>query len=310
MTDEAIEEEEVALLPHAPYVDNFRGAMWMVGSALAFTVAMVLIKYLGQGYSASLQSFYRQAAGFIILLPAILRDPRTAFRTTRPGILIFRSAAGTVAMIASFYAVQKLPLADANALSFTRTLWLVPLAFFMLGEKLGPLRIGAAVIGFLGVLIMLRPGGHTIHFGLPQIAALSSAFLFALTIAGMKVMTRDHGPLVLLVYATVLGMVFSLPPALMSWKWPTLPDLGLLALMGVFSTATQACYIQGMRIGDAGAMAPIDYIRLVFATGAGFLLFHEIPTSATLLGAAIVVAATLFITWRERQVAKAARAAV
>jgi drug/metabolite transporter (DMT)-like permease len=306
VTDEAVETAEAVLAPHEAHVNNFRGAMWMVGSALAFTVATVLIKYLGHGYAASLQSFYRQLAGFIIILPAILRDPRGAFRTTRPGILIFRSAAGTVAMIASFYAYQTMPLADANALSFTRTLWLVPIAFFMLRESLGPLRIGAALVGFAGVIIMLRPGGHAMHIGLPQLAMLLSAFLFALTIAGMKVMTRDHKPLVLLTYATVLGMLFSLPPALMVWKWPTLPDLGLLALMGLFSTLTQACYIKGMQIGDAGAMAPIDYTRLVFATGAGFLLFNEIPNGATLFGAAIVVGSTLFITWRERQIALSA----
>jgi len=285
---------------------NLRGALWMLASAVGFTVMTTLIKYLGPGYPAALQTFYRQLAGVIVLLPLVARDWRGTFRTTRPGILIFRSSAGVLAMILAFYAYQALPLADANALSFTRTLWLVPLAALVLREPLGPLRIGAALAGFAGVLVMLQPGagGSGGWVGWPQAAALASALLFALTITGMKVMTRDHSPFTLLVYAAVLGLVFSLPPALFVWRWPNLPDLGLLAAMGVIGTVTQGCYIKGMQAGEAAVMAPIDYTRLVFAVIAGFVLFHEVPRAATLIGAGIVVASTLFITLREHQLSR------
>jgi drug/metabolite transporter (DMT)-like permease len=289
---------------------NLRGALWMLASAVGFTAMTTLIKFLGPGYPAALQTFYRQLAGVIVLLPLIARDWRGAFRTTRPGILIFRSSAGVLALIMGFYAYQKLPLAEANALSFTRTLWLVPLAAFVLREPIGPLRIGAALVGFLGALIMLRPGagGVGAWIGWPQACALISAFLFALTITGMKVMTRDHRPFVLLVYAAVLGLIFALPPALFAWRWPTWPDLALLAAMGVIGTLTQGAYIKGMEAGEAAVMAPIDYTRLVFAVGAGLLLFHEVPQRETIVGAAIVVISTLFISWREHQLAQRAAA--
>ena len=284
---------------------NLRGALWMLGSALAFTAMTTLIKYLGADYPAALQTFYRQLAGFLILLPIILKRRGAVFATTRPGILLFRSAAGTVGMILSFYAFQKMPLADANALSFTRTLWLVPLAFFIVREPVGPLRIGAAVVGFLGVLIMLRPGvGGAFAIGLPALAMLASSFLFALTITGMKVMTRDHAPIVLLVWSATLGLVLALPGAFLTWRWPAPADLLLLGGMGVLGTITQGCYIKGMAIGDAGAMAPIDYTRLVFTVVAGFVLFHEVPSLWTVLGAGVVVGSTLFITWREHVAAR------
>jgi drug/metabolite transporter (DMT)-like permease len=292
---------------------NLRGALWMLASAVGFTAMTTLIKYLGPGYPAALQTFYRQLAGVIVLAPMMARDWRGTFHTTRPGILIFRSSAGVLAMILGFYAYQELPLADANALSFTRTLWLVPLAGLVLREPIGPLRIGAALVGFLGVLIMLRPGADgasTGWLGWPQAAALASALLFALTITGMKVMTRDHSPFTLLVYAAVLGLVFSIPPALFVWRWPSLPDLGLLAAMGVIGTFTQGAYIKGMQSGEAAVMAPIDYTRLVFAVLAGLLLFHEAPKTATLVGAGIVVASTLFISLREYQLSKRAAALV
>jgi drug/metabolite transporter (DMT)-like permease len=282
----------------------------MLASAVAFTIMMTLIKYLGSDYPAALQTFYRQVAGFLILLPVIAKHRGAAFATTRPGILLFRSSAGTIGLILSFYAFQKMPLADANALSFTRTLWLVPLAAFVVREKVGPLRIGAAVVGFLGVLLMIRPGaGGQFAIGLPALAMLASSFLFALTVTGMKVMTRDHSPMVLLVWAATLGLLFAIPGAFLTWRWPTLPDLGLLALMGVFGTGTQWCYIKGMQIGDAAAMAPIDYSRLVFTVAAGYLLFHEVPSPGTLAGAGIVVASTLFITWREHRQARRAEVA-
>ncbi|MDO8295425.1 MAG: DMT family transporter [Caulobacter sp.] len=296
-----------ALTERPKLAPNVRGALWMLASALGFTVMTTLIKFLGSDYPAALQTFYRQAAGLLVLAPLIVRDWRGAFHTTRPGILFFRSAVGTLAMIFSFYAFQKLPLAEANALSFTRTLWMVPLAIFVLREKTGPLRIGAALVGFVGVLVMLRPGAADHGFGLGQLASLASAAMFAMTITGMKVMTRDHSPFTLLVWSAALGLVFSIPPALFVWRWPEPLDLMLLAAMGVFGTITQACYIKGMQIGDAGAMAPIDYSRLVFTTATGFFIFHEIPGWATIAGAAIVVASTLFITIREQQLARQAR---
>ncbi|MEO8113117.1 MAG: DMT family transporter [Phenylobacterium sp.] len=302
MTDEPIPVEPRAQPGLAP---NVTGALWMLASALLFTVMMTLIKYLGGDYSAALQTFYRQLAGSVVLLPLILKHRGAAFATTRPGILLFRSSAGTIGLILSFYAFQKLPLADANALSFTRTLWLVPLAAFVLREKVGPLRIAAALVGFAGVLLMVRPGSADgFAMGLPALAMLASSLLFALTVTGMKVMTRDHSPTVLLVWAVTLGLVFSLPGALITWRWPTPLDLGLLCLMGVIGTATQACYIKGMQIGDAAAMAPVDYSRLVFTVAAGFFLFHEVPSLWTLAGASVVVASTLFITWREQQHAR------
>lgn len=279
---------------------NARGAVWMLASAATFTLMTMLIKYLGADYSAGLQAFYRQVAGLIVLLPMIVRDPRGAFRTTRPGILLFRALAGTLGMILSFYAYQKMPLADANALSFTRTLWLVPLAAFVLQERVGARRVSATVVGFLGALLMLQPAlEDSSRFGLPGLAALASALLFALTVTGMKIMTRDHSTMTLMAWSAVLGFFIAIPLAVLDWHWPAALDLCLLAAMGVLGTITQACYIKGMAEGDAGVMAPMDYTRLIFAIVLGYLLFAEIPNLLTMVGAAIIIGATLYITIRE-----------
>lgn len=278
----------------------------MLLSAVTFTAMTLLIKLLGQDYPATLQTFYRQAFGLAVMLPIILRDPPGAFRTTRPGILLFRALAGTIGMILSFYAYQMMPLADANALSFTRTLWLVPLAAFVLKERVGPRRITATLVGFLGAMLMLQPASQG-SMGVPALAALVAAFLVALTVAGMKFMTRDHTTTTLMTWSAVLGFVLSIPPALFVWRWPTLPDLLLLGAMGVLGTITQACYIKGMAEGDAAVMAPVDYTRLVFAILFGYVWFHDVPNLLTMIGAGIIIVSTLYITVRESRLGVARR---
>ncbi|MGE3302740.1 MAG: DMT family transporter [Hyphomonadaceae bacterium] len=289
---------------YAALPGNMRGALWMLLAAFTFTLSTTLVKYLGDDYSPALQTFYRNTVAFLCMLPIILRNPRRALATNRLGILLFRSGAGTIAMVLTFYAYQKMPLADANALSFTRTLWLVPLAAFFLREHIGPRRIAATVVGFLGVLVMVQPGGANAHFGWPAMAMLTAAFLLAFNVAGIKLMTKDNSTLVLTSWAAVLGLVAAVPLALVSWRWPTPIDLALLVAMGVFALITQACYLRGMAEGDAAAMSPLDYTRLPFAVLFGFLLFHEIPNPVTLLGAAIVIGSTLYITLREAQLGK------
>lgn len=270
----------------------------MIGSAITFTVMTLLIKLLGEDYPAALQTFYRQSAGLFVLLPIIARDPQAAFRTSRPGVLLFRSLAGTLGMILSFYAYQKLPLADANAFSFTRTLWVVPLAAFVLKEHVGPRRFSATAVGFLGAILMMQPSA-TGNLGWPAVAALISALLGALTIMGMKLMTRDHSTLTLMAWSAVLGFVLSIPAAAFVWRTPTFRDFWLLAAMGVLGMVTQACYIKGMAEGDAAVMAPVDYTRLVFAIVLGYVLFRDVPSGLTMAGAGIIIGSTLYITIRE-----------
>lgn len=281
-----------------------RGALWMLLSAVAFTAMTTLVKFLGADYAAPLQAFYRQAASFVVLLPLILRNPRAAFTTRRPGILIFRSVAGAVGLILSFYAFQTMPLAEANALSFTRALWLVPLATLFLREPIGPHRWGASIVGFIGVMVMLHPSGGGHWAGAPQLAMLVSAFLFALTVTGMKSLSRDHSPETLLYWSAALGFVLVIPGAFWTWKTPGPRDLALLSLIGVIATVSQYSYIKSMASADATAMAPIEYTRLIFAALTGYFLFREIPDPLALAGAAIVIGSTLYITWREYMLAR------
>lgn len=272
----------------------------MLASALSFTLMTSLVKYLGKDFPAVLQTFYRQAASFIVLIPLIVRSPTRVFVTTRPGLILFRASVGFIGMSLSFYSYQQLPLAEANALSFTRTLWIVLLAAVVLREPLGLRRIVATVFGFCGVLLILQPidqgsVGHA-NLGWPAISALVSALLLTMTVTGMKVMTRDHSTTTLMSWSSLLGLMLSAIPAFYVWRWPNAMDLMLLSAMGVLGTLTQTCYIKGMTLGDATVMAPLDYTRLIFAVAAGLVFFQALPSAQTIAGALIIIAATLSIT--------------
>ena len=281
----------------------------MLGASVTFTGMTTLVKFLGSDYSPTLQTFYRLTAALVILLPFMLRGGRRTFYTNRPLMLISRAALGVAGVSLAFYAFQVMPLAQANALSFTRSLWVTLLAAVVMREHVGPMRTGAVVVGFLGVVVMLAQGlsAGQLALGLPAGAMLLSAFLLAFSVAGIKLLAPDHSPLSVMIWGVVLGWVFSIPGALLAWRWPAPSDFGLLCLMGVLSTINQAMFIRGMQAGDAAAMAPIDYTRLVFAAIVGFAIFDEVPDVWTVIGAAIIVGSTLFITIREIQLARRAR---
>lgn len=277
---------------------NLAGGMWILGAAFCFVGSVSLVKYLGKDVPPAMQVFIRQVIALIVLLPWIMRNPVGAFRTRRPGLLFSRSMATSTSMVLAYYSYQRLPLAEANALSFSRVLWMVPLAIFVLGERVPTARLVATLGGFAGVLIVLSPGGGEQLPLWPAAAGLFAAFLLAFSLTGVKSLTRDHGQLSLLAWAAVLGTLFTLPMALLTgWVTPGPRDALLLMVMGAASTATQFCYIRGLTLGDSSVVAPVDYSRIVLSAAFGAIFFGEIPSAATWTGVAVIVGTTLFITW-------------
>ncbi len=266
----------------------------MLGSASTFVAMATLVKYLGGDYPASLQLFYRQIAGCLVILPMILRSSQPVFRSPRPGLVVGRAVLSVTGITLMFYSYQHLPMADANALSFTRALWVVLLAALLLGERLDIRRIAATVAGFMGVLLIVNPTGHALN--LASLAALLSALVLGWSVTGIKSLTNDHSTITIVSWAGVLGLVFSFPAALLVWRWPTPWDALLLGLMGMFGVINQTCYVKAMSLGDASVMAPMDYMRMIFAVLSGWLFFGDLPGVRTLLGAAIIIASTLYIT--------------
>ncbi len=280
---------------------NVRGALWLLASASLFTVMAVLAKGLGGRLDSFQVAFFRLLFGLIVILPFLMRGGIGMFKTHYPVLQLVRGVVGSSAMLCGFYALVHLPLADALAYNFTKALFVVPLAYFMLREPAGPRRIIAVLIGFAGVLVMLRP---TVEIDPAALVALLGALLVAFATMLVKIVAKD-APVTLMFYTGVVGTCVAAIPAAYVWVEPTWAELGLLSLMGASGAGAHNCFIRGYREGDASAIVPFDYSRLVFAAAAGFVFFGDIPDVLTGVGAAIIVATTLYIARRE---AKAARA--
>jgi len=282
----------------APLSGNARGVLWMLGSAVCFTAMAALLKLLAnRGYAESEMVFFRAAAGFAVLLPVAITGGARRWAVKRPVQVFWRCLFSTLGFFASFHAFAALPLAQAQAISFSRTLFVVALAALMLRETVGWRRWTAVAVGFAGVLLMTRPDGASLSPA--TLSAIAAAFFFGLAIVTVKDLTRDHDTLTLVLWTNLFTTVAGLPFALGEWSTPPLWDLALLVGLGVAGVGAQSCYVRALSSGDASLLGLVDYVRLPLAMVVGLLLFQETPDRLTMIGALVVIASTLYISWRE-----------
>ena len=287
---------------------NVRGALWMLLAAMIWSINEATIKGLGRSLDPFQISFFRCVFGGLTVLPFIFAMAgRRAFRTQRFGAHFVRAAAGYIAMALAFYSIVNMPLADATALGFTRPLFMVVLAVLFLGEIVRWRRWTATAVGFLGVVVMARPGLESIDLALA--AAVGGAFFVALVSVMIKKLAETEHPATIIFYFGVISSTLALGPALLVWRTPTLIEFLILAGIGAFGSLGQYLTILAFRVGEATAVDPFDYVRIVWATIFGYFFFAELPDLYTLLGAAIIIASTYYIARREARIRQALRQA-
>ena len=272
-----------------------------------FTFTGVLVKTLGETLHPFEISLFRGLVALAVILPIFARTGgiSAGMKTQIPLLQMTRGMVGSLAMFLGFYAIVALPLADVQAISFSRNLFLVPLAAFILAEAVGPRRAIAAAIGFIGVLIMLRPGmglgggEAAMILSLGAAAALGHAFLVALATVLVNLASRYDGPVTLMFYTNIVSVTLIAIPTIFVWQTPNMTELAMLVAMGVLATASHNCFIRAFAMGEASVIAPVDYSRLIFAALAGWLVFASVPDIYTIIGASIIVASSFYIVRRE-----------
>src|SRR5262249_26003295 len=237
---------------------NTRGALWMTASGAGFSVMAVGIKLLGHRLENFQIGFFRVVIGFLAILPFVAGNRLGALRTRHAGVHFVRAVFGLVAMYCSYYAIARMPLADYTGLSFTKPLFATLLAIVILGETVRWRRWTATFVGFLGVLVMVRPGAGTIQPA--ALAALTDSFSIAFLVTLVKRLPATETPLTMLVYFGLFATVLSIGPAIYAWQWPTALEWLLLIGVGVLGALSQMFWIRAFRAGDASAVAPFDYL--------------------------------------------------
>jgi len=277
---------------------NHRGALWMIGASLGFTINSAFVKTLSaEGLETFQIAFARAVFSALVLAPFFYRAGLGALRSTVPGLHGIRAVSGSLAMVCGFYAVGQLPLAEFTALTFTQPLFVILLAVLILKETVRWRRWLATAIGFLGVLIMVRPGAAA--FDPAALIALASVFGISLAVTLVKKLPPGESHVTMLAYFCIASIVMTAAPALAAWQPPSLSQWGLLAAIGVLGIASQAMIIRAYRSGEASFVAPFDYLKLILAGLIGFLVFAEIPDHWTVAGAVVIVGSTFYIARRE-----------
>ena len=275
---------------------RLEGIGWMVAVIVGMAIQSALVKWLGETLSSVQILWLRGAVGLFFVLPIF------AFRQVRlysHGLKrhLLRALAGVLSMACWFYALTELPLAEATSYSFAMPLFLTVLAWAVLGEKLKWQTWLATVIGFCGVLIIMRPDALTV--GLAALAGLSAAFFHAVAAILIKTLASSESALALLLYFPILTILVFLFPAMAAWLSPTPTEWFGLVGVAALGVQTQWCFIQACRLSDMTFLAPFDYSRLLFALVLGYFLFSELPDLWTLVGAVVVVGSTLYVVKRD-----------
>ena len=276
---------------------NQLGFLYMFLSVCTFSVMDLLVKW-SSDYPTGEVLFFR---GFFGLLPTYFLIPKnklkTFYTTERSKEHLFRCLMGLMALIAIVVALRELPLAVVVSLSYAAPLFITVLSIFLLSEKVGVFRWLAVIIGFIGVIIIAEPGfkGMNYLYFLPLIFCIGMAFV---TITIRKLSTTE--PIWLIsIFFTITISIAGLATIPMGWIMPNFQDFILLALIGVTGGSANLFLTQSYKLSEVSLVAPLKYLALVFAIFFGYFIWNEIPTIKTLIGASLVVFASLIIFRRE-----------
>jgi drug/metabolite transporter (DMT)-like permease len=280
--------------------DNLRGGVWFLAGAAILTLMLALIKLAGQSLHVTEILFFRQMTMVAIALPAIVHGYPESLKTRRLDLQLARIGVAFGAMTLGFTAVIHLPLAEATTLGFTKTFFMTILGIVVLGEVVRARRWAALAAGFAGVLIILWPEAGS-GSGIYRLASIASACLVALVMVLIRKLTQVDRPVTILSYQAMGVGLLMFGPMLWFWKTPTPWEAGLLVLIGAVAAAGQYINILALRAGEASALAPLDFTRLVFAGALGLAMFGEWPANRVFLGAAVIVGAALYTLHRERR---------
>ncbi|MCR6661985.1 MAG: DMT family transporter [Luteimonas sp.] len=268
----------------------------MLGSTMAFALMTITIRYASQTIPTTEVAFFRNFFGLLVLLPIILRRSRALPRTRHVGRYFVRTAVGLGSMLCAFWAIGNLPLSQAVSLAYATPLFVTIAAALWLGETVRIRRWMAVVAGFIGILVILRPGAE---FTPGMLVALMGALLAGLVAIQMKQLSRLDAPDTIVFYTYVFWVPMSLLPALWQWTWPGATAWIWLVATGVLGTLGQLLWTRALQLGEVSALQPISFMQLPIVVLFAWWLFSETVDLWTMVGAGIVLGANGYIAHRE-----------
>jgi drug/metabolite transporter (DMT)-like permease len=277
----------------------------MAASAILFGLMAVTLRLAVAHVSAFEAAFFRSLFGLVFSLPLLYGPGLALLRTKNFHLYIVRALFGTLAMLTGFWALAHLPLAQAVSISYSTPLFVTIGAVFMLGEVVRLRRWTAVVAGFVGVLIIMRPGAG--EFSFDMLVALAGAALSAGSYISIKFLSRSEPADAVVIYMNMIIAPLCLIPALWFWNWPDAAGWFWLVLTGLLGTLAQFCMTRAYHAGEVSALVPLNFIQLPVVVVCAYFLFDQRLDAATAIGAGIIVGANVYIARREARLARAVR---
>ncbi len=275
-----------------------RGILWMLATAFCFVSMDALAKYLSQSYPV-LQVVWARYVFHLLILALVLgpRLPRVA-RTGRLGLQFLRSLFLLCATGLFFAALSFIPLADATAIMFVAPILVTAMSVPLLGEYVGPQRWASVVVGFLGALVIIRPGSDAMEPA--ALLTLGAASCYGFYQIATRRLSATDAPLTTLMYSAAVGVLVSSAVVPFFWVTPSPADWLTMMALGLFGGLGHFALIKAFQAAPAVTVTPFGYVNLLWAVLFGFVIFGELPDAWTVLGAAIIAASGLYILHREK----------
>lgn len=276
------------------------GILMMMGAVACFAVIDTSAKYLVVHLPPFMVVFARYTLALIYIVALMWYAGSFSLKTQYPWLQLARGCMLFSTTVLNFIALQYLRLDQTSAIFFSNPLWVCALSPFLLGERIGPRRWAAVIAGFMGVLLIIRPGADSFHWAmLLSVAVAVIAALYQIT-------TRKIGgsdpALVSLMLSTLVGSALAAPMGVVQWQTPPLDLVWIMVLMGFAGSIGHHLLIRAHTIAPAPTLAPFVYTQIVWMIALGYIVFSDVPDTITLVGASIVVLSGLYVYYREQQV--------
>ena len=290
----------LAALSKSPSV--LTGLVIAVVAMFLFSLTHTSVRLMSDTMTAFQIVFWRMLLSMAMLMPWYAWQGFGLLKTRRPGMHALRAAVNCGGMLLWFFAIAVVPLGKAVAIHFVLPIFVMVLAVIVLQERVGIRRMSAALVGFGGVLLVLRPNEFGI--GWPEIMILGSALCYATTVIFLKYMVKSETPLALTFYTNFFILLFTIPPTIWFWVPPSVDDIFPILAIGVTGTFAPLLYTTALRIADASIIAATDFLRLPITAGLAFALFGEVPDIWVWIGGGIIFLSTWYIAVRESRLEK------
>jgi drug/metabolite transporter (DMT)-like permease len=258
----------------------------MIGALLSFSGMAVSGRELSADLGTFEILFLRSAVGLVIVAVILSRDGWAQVRTAKPGLHVLRNLAHYGGQFGWFYGLALIPLAQVFAIEFTLPIWVAILAIPILGERMSAGRVWAIALGFLGVLVILRPGFEIVTIG--ALAVFAAAFCYAVSHTLTRKLAGTETPMSILFYMTVIQLPLGLFPALSNWVWPKLADWPWVVVVGVTALSAHYCMARALKLAEATVVVTLDFMRLPLIMVVGLALYGEALDPWIIIGAGII----------------------